>query len=125
VASSGSAERIRTSLTLVSLYERFAPNIFSAVQVKNGKPAPDLFLLAARQMQVPPGQCLVIEDSVPGVNAARAAGMAVLGFHGGSHCRPSTAAALREAGATATFDDMRQLPEMIDRTASDLMPAGL
>jgi HAD superfamily hydrolase (TIGR01509 family) len=117
VASSGSPERIRTSLTLVGLHERFAPNIFSAAQVKNGKPAPDLFLLAATQMQVPPGQCLVIEDSVPGVIAARAAGMTVLGFHGGSHCRPSTAAALRDAGAVATFADMRQLPALIDRTA--------
>jgi len=124
VASSGSPERIRTSLTLVSLYEHFAPNVFSAVQVKNGKPAPDLFLFAASQMQVPPGQCLVVEDSVPGVIAARAASMSVLGFHGGSHCRPSTAAALRDAGATATFDDMRQLPALIDRIAGALVPAG-
>jgi HAD superfamily hydrolase (TIGR01509 family) len=124
VASSGSPERIRTSLTLVSLYERFAPNIFSAVQVTNGKPAPDLFLLAARQMQVPPGQCLVIEDSVPGVVGARAAGMTALGFHGGSHCRPSTAAALRDAGAVATFADMRQLPALIDWTAQQPAPVG-
>jgi HAD superfamily hydrolase (TIGR01509 family) len=124
VASSGSPERIRTSLTLVRLYERFAPNIFSAVQVKNGKPAPDLFLLAAREMQVPPGQCLVIEDSVPGVIGARAAGMTALGFHGGSHCRPSTAAALRDAGAVATFADMRQLPALIDRTAKQPAAAG-
>jgi HAD superfamily hydrolase (TIGR01509 family) len=124
VASSGSPERIRTSLMLVGLHERFAPNIFSAVQVTNGKPAPDLFLLAARQMQVPPGQCLVIEDSIPGVTAARAAGMTALGFHGGSHCRPSTAAALRDAGAVATFADMRQLPALIDRTAPHKAPAG-
>jgi HAD superfamily hydrolase (TIGR01509 family) len=117
VASSGSPERIRTSLTLTGLYDRFAPNLFSAAQVPNGKPAPDLFLFAAAQMQMAPSRCLVVEDSIPGVIAARAAGMAVLGFHGGSHCRPSTAAALRDAGAGATFDDMRQLPDLIDRTA--------
>jgi HAD superfamily hydrolase (TIGR01509 family) len=125
VASSGSPERIRTSLTLVNLHDRFVPNIFSAQQVEHGKPAPDLFLFAARQMQVPPERCLVIEDSIPGVIAARAAGMAVLGFHGGSHCRPSTAAALREAGATATFEDMRRLPVLIDRFATDMVRAGL
>jgi len=124
VASSGSPERIRTSLTLVGLYDRFVPNVFSAAQVKNGKPAPDLFLFAAEQMKVPPARCLVVEDSVPGVRAARAADMAVLGFHGGSHCRPSTAAALRGAGATATVDDMRQLPALIDRIANDMVPAG-
>jgi HAD superfamily hydrolase (TIGR01509 family) len=123
VASSGSPERIRTSLTLVNLYDRFAPNIFSAAQVSHGKPAPDLFLFAAAQMQVPPSRCLVIKDSVPGIIAACAAGIAVLGFHGGGHCRPTAAATLRGAGALATFDDMRQLPVLIDRIASDPVPA--
>jgi HAD superfamily hydrolase (TIGR01509 family) len=124
VASSGSPERIRTSLTLVNLYHRFAPNIFSALQVSNGKPAPDLFLFAAARMQVPPARCLVIEDSVPGVLAACAADITVLGFHGGSHCRPNAAEVLRGAGAAATFDDMRQLPALIDRIASALVSAG-
>jgi HAD superfamily hydrolase (TIGR01509 family) len=124
VASSGSPERIRTSLTLTGLHARFAPNIFSALQVVNGKPAPDLFLFAAAQMQVPASRCLVIEDSIPGVIAARAAGMTVLGFHGGGHCRPSTAATLRDAGAVATFDDMRQLPGLIDRTAPQPVAVG-
>ena len=68
-----------------------APHIFSATQVKRGKPAPDLFLFAAEQMERPPARCLVIEDSVPGVTGGRAAGMTVLGFHGGSHCRPGHA----------------------------------
>jgi beta-phosphoglucomutase-like phosphatase (HAD superfamily) len=57
---------------------------------------------------------VVIEDSIPGVTGAVAAGMTVLGFHGGSHCRPGYANTLRAAGAAATFDDMRQLPGMID-----------
>ena len=71
---------------------------------------PILFLFAAEQMQAAPARCLVIEDSVPGIAAALAAGMTVLGFHGGSHCRPGHGDRLRAAGAAAIFDDMRQLP---------------
>jgi HAD superfamily hydrolase (TIGR01509 family) len=115
VASSGPPEKISTSLNHVGLYGRFAPHIFSfsAVQVPNGKPAPDLFLFAAERMRTSPERCLVIEDSVAGVTGARAAGMTVLGYHGGSHCRPNTADMLRAAGAATTFDDMRQLPGLI------------
>ena len=115
VASSGTPEKIRYGLTCAGLYDVLAPNIFSATQVKHGKPAPDLFLFAARQMRASPGRCVVIEDSVPGVTGAVAAGMTVLGFHGGSHCRPGYAETLRAAGATATFDDMRRLPGLVAR----------
>lgn len=118
VASSGPPEKIRTSLNHVGLYARFVPHIFSAVQVSNGKPAPDLFLFAAGQMQTSPARCLVIEDSVAGVTGAQAAGMTVFGYHGGSHCRPDTADTLRAAGAAVTFDDMRQLPGLIARLGS-------
>jgi HAD superfamily hydrolase (TIGR01509 family) len=113
VASSGPPEKISASLNRVGLYGRFAPHIFSAVQVRHGKPAPDLFLFAAAQMQAAPARCLVIEDSLAGIAAAVAAGMTVLGFHGGSHCRPGHGDSLRAAGAAATFDDMRQLPGLI------------
>ena len=115
VASSGSHQRMNVTLGRTRLYDRFAPNIFSASQVSNGKPAPDLFLFAASQLNVSPERCLVIEDSVPGVTGGRAAGMTVLGFHGGCHCRPGYGEDLRVAGATATFDDMRQLPGLIER----------
>jgi len=115
VASSGTPEKIHHGLTCTGLYDRLAPHIFSATQVERGKPAPDLFLFAAERMQVSPERCLVIEDSVPGVTGARAAGMTVLGFHGGSHCRPGHADMLRAAGAALIFDDMRQLPGLIGR----------
>jgi HAD superfamily hydrolase (TIGR01509 family) len=118
VASSGTPDKIRHGLTCTGLYSQFAPHVFSASQVKRGKPAPDLFLFAAAQMQASPARCLVIEDSVPGVTGALAAGMSVFGFHGGSHCRPAHADILRAAGAHLTFDDMRQLPEMIGRISS-------
>jgi HAD superfamily hydrolase (TIGR01509 family) len=119
VASSGSQERMRVSLGRVGLYDRFAPNIFSATQVANGKPAPDLFLFAAGHMGAAPGRCLVIEDSIPGIKGARAAGMTVLGFHGGSHCRPGYAETLCAAGALLAFDDMRQLPDLIGRIGAN------
>ena len=113
VASSGTPEKIHHGLTCGGLYDLLSPNIFSASQVKRGKPAPDLFLFAAEQMRARPGRCLVIEDSVPGITGAIAAGMPVLGFHGGSHCPPGYAKLLRDAGAIETFDDMRQLPELV------------
>jgi HAD superfamily hydrolase (TIGR01509 family) len=119
VASSGTPEKIRHGLDCAGLYDLLSPHIFSASQVKRGKPAPDLFLFAAAQMQASPARCLVIEDSIPGVTGARAAGMTVLGFHGGSHCRPGYADTLRAAGASTTFDDMRQLPGLIGRVAAN------
>jgi HAD superfamily hydrolase (TIGR01509 family) len=113
VASSGTPEKIQHGLECAGLYDLLAPHIFSASQVKRGKPAPDLFLFAAGQMKASPARCVVIEDSVPGITGARTAGMTVLGFHGGSHCRPGHADTLRAAGASAVFDDMRELPGLI------------
>lgn len=115
VASSGTPEKIRHGLTSAGLYDLLSPHIFSATQVSRGKPAPDLFLFAAEQMKTRSQRCIVIEDSVPGIAGAIAAGMPVLGFHGGSHCPPGYDDRLRAAGAIAVFDDMRQLPDLIAR----------
>ncbi|MHC2434416.1 HAD family hydrolase [Bradyrhizobium sp. USDA 4451] len=115
VASSGTPEKIHHGLTCAGLYDQLAPHIFSATQVKRGKPAPDLFLFAAEQMGASPSRCVVIEDSVAGVTGACAAEMTVLGFYGGSHCTAEHEAMLRQAGATVTFADMRQLPDLIAR----------
>lgn len=113
VASSGTLDRIGVALTHAGLHARFAPHLFSAQQVAHGKPAPDLFLFAAAQMGAAPECCVVIEDSVPGVLGAKAAGMTVLGFHGGSHCTDATAAALAAAGAGRCFDDMRDRKSVV------------
>ena len=117
VASSSTPERLKVTLGHVGLYDRF-PKVLSATMVKNGKPAPDLFLLAAREMAVPPDACIVIEDSVPGVCGARAAGMIALGFCGASHCRPGHGDDLMAAGAKMTFEAMRDLPDLL----STLLP---
>lgn len=113
VASSSSPESLRLSLGLVGLYERLALHIFSVTQVVRGKPAPDLFLFAAREMGVAPHRCVVVEDSLAGVKGAITAGMTVLGFTGASHCGPGHAAALAREGATVVFDDMRRLPTLV------------
>ena len=113
VASSSAPERLRHSLSLTGLLRWFEPHVFSATQVARGKPAPDLFLFAAASMQAEPAACVVIEDSVPGVQAAVAAGMRVIGFTGGGHCRPGHAERLLAAGAAAIADDMRRLPALV------------
>ena len=110
VASSGTPERIRHALSLVGLLDRFQPHVFSATEVARGKPAPDLFLHAAERMGVPPQRCVVIEDSAPGITAAVAAGMPVIGFTGGAHCRPGHAVRLADSGAALVIDRMAQLP---------------
>jgi HAD superfamily hydrolase (TIGR01509 family) len=116
VASSSHPERIRRSLELVGLLEGFAPHLFSATMVSAGKPAPDLFLLAAARMAAEPARCLVIEDSDVGVRAAKAAGMTVFGFTGASHVRPAThAPRLQAAGADAIFAEMPALIGLMGR----------
>lgn len=89
VASSGLPERIRLALELTGLLPAFEPHVFSATMVERGKPAPDLFLHAAAEMDTPPARCLVIEDSTAGIEAAQSAGMTVIGFTGGSHAQMS------------------------------------
>jgi HAD superfamily hydrolase (TIGR01509 family) len=115
VASSSSPERLRHALSLVGLFDRFHPNIFSATMVACGKPAPDLFLHAAVQMRVEPTRCIVVEDSLAGVEAAVAAGMIALGFTGGSHCGPCHAEALLRRGAAQVIARLADLPEAIAR----------
>lgn len=113
VASSSHPERLRHTLGLTGLWPHFAPHVFSTTMVRNGKPAPDLFLHAAERMGALPRDCVVIEDSTAGVTAGVAAGMHVFGFAGGSHCTPDHANRLRAAGARVVFDDMRHLPELL------------
>jgi HAD superfamily hydrolase (TIGR01509 family) len=109
VASSSTLDRMRVSLETTDLIRYFEPNLFSAADVPNGKPSPDLFLHAAAKMHVNPAACLVVEDSAVGVAAGVAAGMTVIGFVGGSHAGSQLGTNLSAAGARAVISDMRAL----------------
>jgi HAD superfamily hydrolase (TIGR01509 family) len=110
VASSSSPESIAFKLSLCGLADYFDDRVFSATQVRHGKPAPDLFLLAADRLDADPARCAVIEDSPVGVQAGRAAGMRTFAYAGSE-----AVARDRLAGeATVVFDDMRRLPELLE-----------
>jgi HAD superfamily hydrolase (TIGR01549 family) len=113
VASSSVPEQIRRKLDLTGLLVRFGENLFSATMVARGKPAPDLFLYAAQRLATAPDRCLVVEDSLAGIEAAVSAGMTAIGFCGGSHCGPEHGVALRARGAVLVIDDMHELPSAI------------
>jgi HAD superfamily hydrolase (TIGR01509 family) len=113
VASSSPLNRIHASLEVTGLIRFFEPRLYSASDVRRGKPAPDLFLLAAAHSQVEPAQCIVVEDSAPGVAAAAAAGMAPIGFVGGSQTPGRLASELLAHGARTVVADMRALKNAI------------
>lgn len=117
VASSSRPQKLNLGLAETGLFDLCHPNIFSSALVDRGKPAPDLFLLAAEKMRVDPGRCIVIEDSVAGVTAARAAGMRGLGFVGGSHCSREHGDLLQQAGAELVFDSFDLVPAIVHELA--------
>jgi len=107
VASSSDIDRVALSLDVTGLRTYFGDRIYTAQMVRHGKPAPDLFLLASERMGIQPARTLVIEDSVSGVEAGKAAGMTVWGFIGGSHYRGRDGRAiLSGAGADRVFARM-------------------
>jgi len=108
VASSGEREKMELTLGLTGLLPRFAGRLFSSTDVSRGKPAPDLFLHAARSMGAEPAGCAVVEDTPIGARAGRAAGMRVFGYAERTDRR-----GLAAEGATV-FDDMTRLPELLD-----------
>ncbi|WP_017965491.1 HAD family hydrolase [Rhizobium leguminosarum] len=109
VASSTPAARLRWKLQRVGLIDLFDPHIFSSDLVQNGKPAPDLFLHAAMAMSAPPHECIVVEDSVNGVIAGKAAGMHVIGFTAGNHCMADHGETLLRFGADIIIDKYEDL----------------
>jgi HAD superfamily hydrolase (TIGR01509 family) len=113
IASSGSREGLERKLKRTGLWGLFAPHIYSADHVAHAKPAPDLFLLAAQALDVPPGDCLVLEDSLNGVIAARAAGMTVWGFLGGGHADAALGQRLVGAGAERLVADWPEASRLL------------
>jgi HAD superfamily hydrolase (TIGR01509 family) len=107
VASSSDVDRVSFSLSLTGLAPHFGTRLYTSQMVERGKPAPDLFLYAAERMQADPRRTLVIEDSISGIKAGKAAGMTVWGFVGGSHYQSRDGKAmLYQAGADRVFGRM-------------------
>ena len=113
VASNSHLDRVRHSLEVTGLLQFFDPHVFSAVMVDRGKPAPDLLLFAAERLNVSPADCLVVEDSVHGIVAAQAAGMEVVGFCGGSHCKTGHTERLIGAGCNRVFARTSEIGEFL------------
>ncbi len=107
VASSGDHNKMRTTLGITGLLDRFSGRLYSVTEVANGKPAPDVFLYAAKKMGANPADCAVIEDSAPGVRAGVAAGMTVFGY-----AALTTPASLEKEGAIV-FNQMAKLPSLL------------
>lgn len=114
VASSSTREGLERKLKQVGLWDHFAPHVYSAGHVASAKPAPDLFLHAAAALGVVPADCLVIEDSVNGVLAGRAAGMTVWGFLGGGHVHDGLSARLTDAGAERIVADWPEAARQLE-----------
>jgi HAD superfamily hydrolase (TIGR01509 family) len=116
ICSNSSTPRLDLMLTKVGLKPYFAPHIYSAKDLgpDRTKPKPDIYLHGAKAFNADPSRCLVIEDSVHGVHAARAAGMRVIGFTGGSHTYPTHADRLTDAGAETVISRMVELPQMVE-----------
>jgi len=113
VASTTAQPYLTQNIRTAGLHDLFGEAIFSASQVKRAKPAPDVFLFAASQMGFDPKHCIVVEDSVPGVTAARRAGMTVIGFTGVAHDPAVMAGRLQEVGAVAIAGGMAELPALV------------
>jgi HAD superfamily hydrolase (TIGR01509 family) len=112
VASNSSPRHIQLVLELTGLLHHFDGKLYSCHHVDRPKPFPDVYLHAASQMGFAPENCVVIEDSVTGVQAGYAAGMRVLGY-APKHNDSSHHEALIAAGAKLVFEDMRQLPNLL------------
>ena len=113
IASGSEPERLAHSLAVTRLDHYFTDRVFSASTVARGKPAPDIFIYAAEKLGVNPASSLVIEDSVSGVKAGKAAGATVFGFLGGSHVTADHDQKLLAAGADLLFSDMHQLSQLM------------
>ena len=116
ICSNAGMEKLKLELTRGELWDRFRPYVYSAKDLEGveQKPAPDLFLHAAKEFEAAPESVVVIEDSVPGVQAGVAAGMLVIGSTAASHCRPGHGEMLMEAGAVTTVSRLADLPKTID-----------
>jgi HAD superfamily hydrolase (TIGR01509 family) len=114
VVSNSRLARVRASVHRAGLDAIFGERVFSAEQVARPKPYPDVYLHAARELGVEPARCVVVEDSISGLNAARAAGMKTIAFVGASHIPAGYADVLREMGISRIMERMEELPPLVE-----------
>ena len=124
IATSSSPPRAQRSLQLTGLLPHFEGQIYTASEVANGKPAPDLFFHAAKQMGCAPENCLVVEDSVPGIRAALAANMRVLHFTGGSHLKGIDGLPGLENLNVSAFDNWAKFFDIVPQLRDRALPGG-
>ena len=119
VCSNADMEKLKIEMTRGELWDRFRPYVFSAhdLESKKRKPEPDIFLHAAAEFNVAPRNCVVIEDSIAGIQAGKTASMRVIGFTGGSHTHQGHADALTEAGAETVVRRLIEIPAIIEAFA--------
>lgn len=123
VASGSELARLHLTLDVTDLRSFFGAHIYSADMVKNGKPAPDIFLHAAKRLGIAPEECLVIEDGIHGIHGAQAAGMEVWAYLGGSHMTPRAREAVLAAAPDRHFDDMTALANAFRQRQSPMVKA--
>ncbi|WP_028225795.1 HAD family hydrolase [Paraburkholderia ferrariae] len=114
VVSNSHLARVSASVRRAGLDTIFGERVFSAEQVARPKPYPDVYLHAAQRLGVEPARCVVVEDSISGLNAARAAGMKTIAFVGASHIPAGYADVLREMGISRIIERMEQLPALVE-----------
>lgn len=113
VVSNSPETRVRNAIRRAELDHLIGDRIYTADHVQRPKPAPDVYLLAAHSLMVPPERCIVVEDSGPGVTAAKAAGMTVIGFVGASHIPAGHDTKLLGLGAGHILSEMAMLPQLV------------
>jgi len=116
ICSNAGMDKLKIELSRGELWDRFRPYVFSARDLENvaPKPRPDIFLHAAKEFNVEPSACIVIEDSITGVTGAKAAGMRVIGFTGASHTYPGHSDDLTNAGAETVIKRLKDIPALIE-----------
>jgi beta-phosphoglucomutase-like phosphatase (HAD superfamily) len=124
-ASNSLSGYVTEVLRRTGLAAAFEDRVFTGDMVSRPKPAPDVYLLAARSSNVAPSRCLVIEDSVAGASAALAAGMTVFAYAGSAHDTGGQILRLLEAGVQRTFEDMKQLPDLVQGWVKEVAPLAI
>lgn len=113
IATNSTQWQIDLKVDQTGIRPHFGEHIYCACHVEKPKPAPDLYQFAASKLGRFPEDCIVIEDSVTGATAAKAAGMTVIGYVGATHCDADDERHLLDAGASKIIHDIRDVKDLL------------